>query len=359
MQKKATFLLVGFFVLIAALLIAILAVLSTNTSDNNNNNCSELTAETEEDLKPKKDSNGKYEQVAFTEDQLNRIMVVHFNVDKLYTPLFLCPIEKYIDLNPDVELMVFTPNSTLIEENLAQQNQSQIVYYDYKDLGILFSGLPIEFLYTEEVYKENAEWANTILTDLIRWAAIYKYGGIYSDLDVIPNRMYKDDEVGFVVSEDNLRVGSAYFRFPKRSPILWLIMQRVADHHPIDEWGSFGPLPITEILHEHCGIVYDSEKRSWTSPTENLDSECANIKTLPLDAIFPIHWVDADQYTEPYDQLPDQVKTRVENALGLHWWNFVKSKGCLNGNSTLAYLAKRACPGIYEKHEKTLICGKK
>jgi lactosylceramide 4-alpha-galactosyltransferase len=64
------------------------------------------------------------------------------------------------------------------------------------------------------------------LGDMIRLAAVYKFGGMYVDLDYF---FYKplDIEGNFGARENAFKINSSFMRFDKKHPLLWKVMEEI------------------------------------------------------------------------------------------------------------------------------------
>ena len=74
--------------------------------------------------------------------------------------------------------------------DVSQSNCTRNLYWNYPQIKFfttsfphLFQDLPIEG--AEKRYDENEAYAKTKISNLMRMALVYKYGGFYADLDVV------------------------------------------------------------------------------------------------------------------------------------------------------------------------------
>lgn len=121
---------------------------------------------------------------------------------------------------------------------------------------------PLEAWYAKGALKKS-RWPNSHMSDILRYLTLWKYGGIYLDLDVVVTTSLEDltnfagaedwDDVaagviGFDMSELGRRIADACVRDLKKN-------------FRGDLWGNNGPGVITRTLQKFCATKYVSVGR--------------------------------------------------------------------------------------------------
>jgi len=129
---------------------------------------------------------------------------------------------------------------------------------------------PLDAWYTSGVLKKS-HWPVSHMSDILRYLTLWKYGGIYLDLDVVVTSSL-ENLTNFAGAEDWDDVAAGVMGFDMSK-----LGRRVADacvrdlrkNFRGDVWGNNGPGVITRTLQKLCATTYvsivDIEKRSGTT----------------------------------------------------------------------------------------------
>lgn len=150
------------------------------------------------------------------------------------------------------------------------------------DLPFLFKDTPAES-WLEEIKRGERDPGNIPLSqnlsNLIRLAMLYRYGGVYMDADMIILKDFTDfrNAVGAQsvdpVTRKWSRLNGAVMIFDIQHPILIDFMQEFATTFDGNRWGYNGPYLVSRVI-----------QRVGTTPGYNL-------MILPPKAFFPVDWV--------------------------------------------------------------------
>ena len=112
------------------------------------------------------------------------------------------------------------------------------------DLKELLKGSPAQsFTDKLEVAMKSKNWYRHQI-DLLRYLVLYKWGGVYIDLNVIilhPMDSLKMNTLGWV-DQHHKNLSSAFMMFEKDSFFLKSCLEEFAKHYKIESWESNGPL---------------------------------------------------------------------------------------------------------------------
>ena len=217
-------------------------------------------------------------------------------------------------LNPDWKILLYIPTMLSDQNNWANKmfDHEKVDFIDYtgkvKDLNIEivefdFSQLDI-CNYTNEVHK----------SDLLRYYLLHKYGGIYSDMDILwiqplekmlANKLNEDktDYVYFGKCPGGLDDGHAigFLLSSLNSPIYHDIYHQAhgkLSHRESNDYQIIG----VDLLNSNFRGAY-------------IDKQYKTIGYLDKDCVYSI---DHDDREYLYDKLGLHLIT--ENTIGIHWY---------------------------------------
>ncbi|XP_003218461.1 alpha-1,4-N-acetylglucosaminyltransferase [Anolis carolinensis] len=262
------------------------------------------------------------------------------------SPLVLCSVESaariYLD-RPIIFLMKGMDNNSMTD--LASSCPSLSFLYAMKNvfifplkLNILFQDTPLLPWYLQVNATQEKHWVY-IISDAIRLAMVWRYGGIYMDTDVISIRPIP--VTNFLAAQSSQFSSNGIFGFQQYHQFLWDCMEDFVENYNGDIWGNQGPYLITRMLSKLCNL---------TDFVDTEDQKCHNISFLNPQRFYPIPYGLWTKYYEVWDSRPE-----FNNSYALHLWNYMnqdQKKNITVGSNTLVEnLFRTYCPTTY----KTLI----
>ncbi|KZV31399.1 lactosylceramide 4-alpha-galactosyltransferase-like [Dorcoceras hygrometricum] len=174
------------------------------------------------------------------------------------------------------------------------------------------------------------------LSNLIRLAALYKYGGVYLDTDFV---ILKDFSVLRNVigaqSVDNkgnwTRLNNALLVFDRAHPLVYKFMEEFASTFDGNRWGHNGPYLVSRVADR----VATGEEFNFT--------------VLPPVAFYPVDWIRIARYfTHPGDAAHskwafDKVRQLNKRSYGVHLWNRETGRFRIEEGSVIDRLLKDHC----------------
>jgi len=189
-------------------------------------------------------------------------------------------------------------------------------------------------------------WRDTPLfylhyTELLRLAALYKYGGIYMDMDVIVLKPLDalHNTLGSELSTDGeLRLNGAILAFDKSSLFLKKCLEEFATTYNASstEWNG------AELLTRVANSTLKEEGKSWREFPDLLNIE-GPVSFFPLDSS------DISKYfTAPKDgnqkQQQRELLTRIsKEAYAIHLWSSLTSNLVPETDSLVGTILKHSC----------------
>lgn len=174
------------------------------------------------------------------------------------------------------------------------------------------------------------------LSNLIRLAALYKYGGVYLDTDFI---ILKDlsrlrNSIG-AQSTNTIgkwtRLNNAVLVFDKNHPLVCKFMEEFASTFNGNKWGYNGPYLVSRVV-------------SKVARREGFD-----FTVLPPMAFYPVDWTRVDGFfVQPNDRVRERwVKAKIRqlngSSYGVHLWNSQSSRFKIEQGSVIDRLISHHC----------------
>ncbi|KAJ1271977.1 hypothetical protein BS78_06G167800 [Paspalum vaginatum] len=176
------------------------------------------------------------------------------------------------------------------------------------------------------------------LSNLLRLALLYMYGGIYLDADVVVLRPLSDlrNAIGAqAVDEatgDWRRLNNAVMVFDRAHPLLREFIAEFAAAFDGSKWGHNGPYLVSRVAarlrHQSPGL---------------------DLTVLPPRAFYPVHWSKiGGLFVAPKDRKDERwVKAKVENikgeSFGIHLWNRESRRLEMEEGSVIERLISDSC----------------
>jgi len=174
-----------------------------------------------------------------------------------------CAVESAARMNPSMTVyLLFVSKSQF--SNSTHEIVKQLLNYRNIRIRHIYperyvKDTPLETWYTSGALKKS-RWPVSHMSDLLRYLTLWKYGGIYIDLDVVVSSSLEDLR-NFAGAEDWDDVAAGIIGFDMSN-----LGRRIADacirdlkkNFRGDLWGNNGPGVITRTLQKFCGTKYVS-----------------------------------------------------------------------------------------------------
>ncbi|KAI4328691.1 hypothetical protein L6164_021026 [Bauhinia variegata] len=177
------------------------------------------------------------------------------------------------------------------------------------------------------------------LSNLIRLAMLYKYGGVYMDTDLIVLKDFSvfrnaigAQSVDSVTKKWN-RLNSAIMIFDIRHPILLEFLKEFASTFDGNRWGHNGPYLVSRVIER-------LERKSKY-----------NVTILPPKTFYPVDWLRIGKlFRKPQNEAESKwMEDRLLELLytgetyAVHLWNKMSKKLVIEEGSVMARLLTRRC----------------
>ncbi|KAK4392302.1 hypothetical protein Sango_2008000 [Sesamum angolense] len=175
------------------------------------------------------------------------------------------------------------------------------------------------------------------LSNLVRLAALYKYGGVYLDTDFIVLKEFSGlrNTIGAQSVDVNgnwTRLNNAVLVFDKNHPLVYKFMEEFAFSFDGNRWGHNGPYLVSRVVDRLANT-----------------GEELNCTVLPPIAFYPVDWTKISGFfIKPNDQLgakwiEAKIRQLSMSAYGVHLWNRQSSRFRIEEGSIIRRLISDHC----------------
>ncbi|XP_057859012.2 uncharacterized protein At4g19900 [Cryptomeria japonica] len=215
------------------------------------------------------------------------------------------------------------------------------------DLGFLFKGTPAEawlrVVAKGDIDPGEISFAQN-LSNILRLAALYKYGGIYIDSDIIILKLLSKlrNAIGAQnVDPDNgtwNRLNNAVLMFDKGHPLVWKFIQEFALTFNGNKWGHNGPYLVTRVV------------------TRVANRPGYDFQVLPPMAFYPVDWTRIYRYFKHPDGnvgikwISAKLLQMENETYAVHLWNKQSRQLEVEKDSIIHHIFNKCCLVCDHRH---------
>ncbi|XP_049948954.1 lactosylceramide 4-alpha-galactosyltransferase-like isoform X2 [Schistocerca serialis cubense] len=211
----------------------------------------------------------------------------------------------------------------------------------YVPLAEFLSDTPLYTPLIEQGALAASHWPIEHASDVMRLVALWKYGGVYLDLDFVVLRQLSELGENWAGAEDSATVANCALSLSARPDsagpeVAAACLQSLRDCFDGEQWTHNGPALLTRILAQRCNA--DSTAAM---------ADCGGFRVLPAALFFPVHYNSWQMYFSEEDA--NTTLAKLETAYAVHVWNKLSriSRKTLP-HSAYAKIARVNCPDAYE-----------
>ncbi|XP_034475290.1 lactosylceramide 4-alpha-galactosyltransferase-like [Drosophila innubila] len=257
-----------------------------------------------------------------------------------------CSIESAALHNPNFQVFVLFASSTYISDD--QKNPLYDALKSYKNVNFRQLNIrryakdtPIEdWLEKRDLFRSNFLTEHT--SDLLRLLTLYRFGGIYMDLDVVVLRSLENVPLNYVGAHDNITLGNAVISVEPRGighKIAELFLRDYQQHYNGNVYVSNGPSLISRVIPKYCNAKVK----------ELLDNPqlCVGFHVFNSSAFFPLEWPQWTHFILP--KFLNDTLARTKDSYLIHLWNKASFRTLFKVGSNNVYgkYAELHCPKSY------------
>ncbi|KAF5285511.1 hypothetical protein FQR65_LT13208 [Abscondita terminalis] len=262
-------------------------------------------------------------------------------------PRQACAVESAALNNPDYNVYLLFVSSGIIKDEDDESDRILKAMLTYKNVHLhhldyakYTNGTPVENLYKERKVEES-KYSQSHASDVLRYLTMWKYGGVYLDLDVISLKSLSDLPANFAALEDSSTVGSAILAFSSNNSgheFAQMCLEDLKDNFRGDVWIHNGPGVITRLLTKLCEVQ---------SSNEMVTRNCRGFKVFSPEKFYPVHY----NYWQTYFDIKsiDFIKEVTNNSYFMHIWNNLSGATKIPITTEVPYtmFAKKFCPKVF------------
>ncbi|CAH0564859.1 unnamed protein product [Brassicogethes aeneus] len=269
-----------------------------------------------------------------------------FNGKLFITPRQACAVESAALLNPRRMVYLLFASPAVLKNEGSESDRMLEAILTYPNVRIhhlnyekYTKGTPLEDLYRSGEI-ETSYYAQSHASDVLRYLTLWKYGGIYLDLDVIVIKSLSNLPGNFAGSESEANVAAGILGFNSTGighNLAKTCVNDLKNHFNGKEWGFNGPGVITRLLKNICGA--DKAK-------DMLKKDCQGFHVFPPESFYAIPWWNWTMFIE--EKSLKEVERLTKKSYMIHVWNKFSSKMKISLNSKVPYLmyANKYCPKV-------------
>lgn len=253
-----------------------------------------------------------------------------------------CAVESAAKMNPHSNVYLLFP-SPISEAKYLQEQVELLKSYDnvklmYINTKTFFDGTPLEQWYKTGKIK-SSYYPLSHMSDILRYVILWKYGGIYLDLDVVVLRSF-ETMTNFAGAETVNAVAAGVLSFSHNHEVAKLAVEDIRNNFKGYDWGWNGPGVITRVLKKYCNVC---------KVVDMLDGKCKDFVVLPPSAFYPIPWQQWTKYFTTDEDVRDYVMEKIMNSYAIHVWNYhsIGRNVTIGSQQPYGLVAREQCPKVY------------
>lgn len=167
-----------------------------------------------------------------------------------------CAVESAAKLNKNRSVYMLFTSPGIVEDEGTESDQIINALLSYPNVNLLrvnfdnyTKGTPIENIY-KEGHIEYSGYAQSHMSDLLRYVTLWKYGGIYLDLDVIAIKAFTNLSDNFAGAESKTDVAAGVLSFSNEGvghDYATACLNDLRINYKYNDWGYNGPGVITRL----------------------------------------------------------------------------------------------------------------
>lgn len=253
-----------------------------------------------------------------------------------------CVIESAAQLNPDWNIYVFVVDIiTFLEDSywevLESLSNVHVIAIETKRFT---KGTPTEKLLQKEL-PTRSNWKIAHLSDVLRYTTLFKYAGVYMDLDMISLKNLDKNVSNFAgLHEPKLEilVGAGIVGFSDDEigrKLAENVVRDVADHYVGNDWADNSVGKLTRAVQKLCNTTFVDLAYL---------NGCHGFKLYSHEYFYAIPWFLDRAFFET--QYYEYGMLKIRNSIGTHLWNFLSAeKKAQKGSQTvICEIARNFCP---------------
>ncbi|XP_064541159.1 lactosylceramide 4-alpha-galactosyltransferase-like [Drosophila montana] len=255
-----------------------------------------------------------------------------------------CPIESAALHNPNFQVFVLfaclthrNESTPIIDAIISYKN----VHFRSLNLDRYAQDTPIgDWVKKGDLFTSS--YLMYHLSDLLRLITLYRFGGVYLDMDVLQLRSLEDEPLNFAGAERSDSIGNSVISLEPNGfghQLGELFLQDFQKNYMGHVWAHNGPMVLVRVLSEICGTKN-------VTLMENNRERCQGFRVFDINAFFEVRFDECILFFEPENAT--ETLARTKNSRMVHTWNHIITRWPLKIDSKAPYMhwAAQHCPRV-------------
>ncbi|CAH0563715.1 unnamed protein product [Brassicogethes aeneus] len=260
-----------------------------------------------------------------------------------------CSVESAAKLNPDRAVYLLYLSSGVIKNEGSEPDRLLEALLSYNNVKIYHVDVmkyvrdtPAEVLFLKE-RVQRSEYQVSHASDVMRYLTLWKYGGVYLDLDVIVLKSFDELDENFSGAQLPTEIAAGVMGFGNSEigkKYATDCLSDLVDNFDGFIWGANGPDVITRFASKLC----NTEKGFDVTKT------CENFTVYGPEIFYPIPYYWWYYYFDGVHKKAGQ--NMIKNAHVLHVWKSMNTEYKqfrTEDSSIYTDYAKLFCPNVFEQ----------
>ncbi|XP_057669342.1 lactosylceramide 4-alpha-galactosyltransferase-like [Diorhabda carinulata] len=271
-----------------------------------------------------------------------------------------CAVESAAIMNPNLDVYLLYTSPGIVKNEGDESDLFLSALLSYKNVKILhlnyeryINNTPVGNLWKYNKIQ-NSRYSLSHASDILRYVTLWKYGGIYLDLDVVILKSLEDLPANFAGLQSLTDVAAGVMGFAasgKGHEMAERCLLDLQKNFDGDSWGNNGPGVITRLLLDLCGITNRTKDTNLSELM--VDKDCGGFTVFTPTAFYPISYQTWYWYFDEY-KLQSMI-LNTKDSYAIHTWNkfSANTKVLLNSGMPYFYYAKKYCPKVVAESTRT------
>eukprot|EP01036_Dinobryon_divergens_P026054 gene26053-34657_t len=185
------------------------------------------------------------------------------------------------------------------------------------------------------------------LTDLVRFAVLWKFGGAYLDFDMLllrPLAVFHNslaaqkDEKDALTKDDSDPYNFAFAIFDPKHPFLTAVMENVSYVYDPQLWPCVGPRLITSFVNDWSSRGQVEFHKELPKEAAITSTNTSIIHVFPHIYFYPLYWKFGASLVQRNESSKREFMRLMSSAVTLHIWSRSTNMSTIEKGSTLNLL---------------------
>ncbi|XP_023016806.1 lactosylceramide 4-alpha-galactosyltransferase isoform X3 [Leptinotarsa decemlineata] len=261
-----------------------------------------------------------------------------------------CAVESAAKMNPNFDVYLLFTSPGILHFDGDESDRFLKALLSYKNVKMMHldyekyvEGTPVEHLYKSGII-EDSDYAMSHASDVLRYLTLWKYGGIYLDLDVIVTKSLEKLPPNYSGAESDKDVAAGVMSFSssgKGHTLAGTCLDDLKNNFNGRDWGYNGPGVVTRLLKSICGGAKLAK--------DMIKKDCQGFKVYPRESFYAVPWTKWKMFFD--ENSTGAVNKLTKKSYAIHVWNKHSASTKISLTSNVSYIlnARKFCPKVVQE----------